>query len=89
MTTFSIIRYFDPYGDMKSNRKQLSRENYQSEKTLPEITAIIESYNGGNYYNAVEVANFDRRSKKIKEFDKSYFMTSKSSHARYESIPCY
>jgi hypothetical protein len=89
MTQFSIISYFDPYGDMKSNRKQFSRENYQSEKSLDEVKEIIEKYNNGKYYNAVEVANFDNRSKKISDFDKSYYLTSKASSATYQDIPGY
>lgn len=89
MTQFSIISYFDPYGDMKSSRKQLSRENYQSEKSLDEVKAIIEKYNNGKYYNGVEVANFDNRSKRISDFDKSYYLTSKASAATYQDIPGY
>lgn len=89
MTQFSIISYFDPYGDMKSNRKQLSRKNYQSEKSLDEVKAIIEKYNDGKYYNAVEVASFDNRSKNIYDFDKSYYLTSKASVATYQDIPGY
>lgn len=89
MTQFSIISYFDPYGDMKSNRKQLSRKNYQSEKSLDEVKAIIEKYNDGKYYNAVEVASFDNRSKNISDFDKSYYLTSKASSATYQDIPGY
>ena len=89
MTQFSIISYFDPYGDMKSSRKQLSRTNYQSEKSLDEVKAIIEKYNDGKYYNAVEVASFDNRSKKISDFDKSYYLTSKAHAATYQSIPGY
>lgn len=89
MTQFSIISYFDPYGDMKSSRKQLSRTNYQSEKSLDEVKAIIEKYNDGKYYNAVEVASFDNRSKKISDFDKSYYLTSKASAATYQDIPGY
>src|SRR6185503_4812501 len=88
-TTFSIISYFDPYGDMKSSRKELSRENFESEKTLDEVKAIIEIYSDGKYYNGVEVADFDNRRKKISDFDKSYFLTSKAAPARYESIPGY
>lgn len=89
MTQFSIISYFDPYGDMKSNRKQLSRKNYQSKKSLDEVKAVIEKYNDGKYYNAVEVASFDNRSKNISDFDKSYYLTSKASSATYQDIPGY
>ena len=44
-TQFSIISYYDPYGDMKSTRKQLSRKNYESEKSLEEVKQVIEKYN--------------------------------------------
>ena len=89
MTTFSIISFFDPFGDMKSNRKQLSRKNYQSEKPLSEVKEIIDQYNDGKYYNGVEVASFDKRLKNIADFDSSYYVTIKAQPARYESIPGY
>lgn len=88
-TKFSIISFYDPYGDMKSNRKQLRRENCESEKPLSEIKAIIEKYNDGKYYNGVEVVSFDNRSKSIQDFDKSYYLASKASPSQYESIPGY
>jgi hypothetical protein len=88
-TQFSIISYFDPYGDMKSDRKVLSRKNYESEKSLEEVRVIIEKYSDGKYYNGVEVASFDNRSKTISDFDKSYYLTSKASAATYQSIPGY
>ena len=86
-TQFSIITYFDPYGDMKSTRRQGARVNYFSEKTLDEIEAIINAYNNGKYYNAAEVSSFDNRSKSINNFDTSFYLTSKASAARYEDIP--
>lgn len=85
-TKFSIISYFDPYGDMKSTRKVFSRKNYESEKSLDEIKAIIEKYNDGKYYNAVEVGNFDNRVKTISDFDKSYYLTSKASCTRMNGM---
>lgn len=88
-TKFSIISFFDPYGDRKSDRKLLSRRNYESVKSLDEIKILIEVYNDDKYYNAVEVYGFDNRMKKTADFDKSYYLTSKASHARYESIPGY
>lgn len=89
-TQFCIISYFDPYGDMKSDRKVFSRDNYESEKSLNEIEAIIKKYNDGKYYNAVKVASFDNRSKrKVSDFDKSYYLTSKAFTASYQSIPGY
>jgi hypothetical protein len=88
-TQFSIISFYDPYGDMKSTRKQFSRKNYQSEKPLEEVKKIIETYNDGKYYNAVEVASFYNRKKEISDFDKSYYLTSKASSSTYQSIPGY
>jgi len=88
-TQFSIISFCDPYGDMKSSRKQFSRKNYESEKPLSEVKAIIKKYSDGKYYNGVEVASFDNRSKSVQDFDKSYYLTSKASPVRYESIPGY
>lgn len=82
-TKFSIISFFDPYGDMKSTRKQFSRKNYESEKPLSEVQAIIEKYNDGKYYNGVEVAGFDNRSKKVSDFDKSYYLTERAAPSRY------
>lgn len=87
MTNFSIITFFDPYGDMKSNRKQLSRKNYQSQKPLSEVKEIVEQYNDGMYYNGVEVASFDNRLKTITDFDSSYYTRCKAHPARYQSIP--
>lgn len=88
-TQFSIISYYDPYGDMKSTRKQLSRKNYESEKSMEEVKQVIEKYNDGKYYNAVEVASFDNRKKEISDFDKSYYLTSKAASSTYQSIPGY
>lgn len=88
-TQFSIISYYDPYGDMKSTRKQLSRKNYESEKSLEEVKQVIEKYNDGKYYNAVEVASFDNRKKEISDFDKSYYLTSKAASSTYKSIHGY
>lgn len=85
-TQFSIISYFDPFGDMKSSRKVFGRKNFESEKTLDEVKSIIEKYSDGKYYNGVSVANFDNRSKSISDFDKSYYLTSKASSATYQSI---
>lgn len=88
-TQFSIISYYDPYGDMKSNRKQGSRKNYESDKSLADVQEIIEKYNDGKYYNGVDVASFDNRSKSVSDFDKSYYLTSKASASTYQSIPGY
>jgi transposase len=86
-TQFSIISYFDPYGDMKSKRKILNRKNFESEKSLSEVQKIIEIYNNGKYYNAIEVSTVDNRNKKFQNFDISYYLTSKAHSARYQNIP--
>lgn len=88
-TRFSIISYYDPYGDMKSARKIHKRKNYESEKSIEEVKTLIDEYNGGAYYNAVEVANFDNRMKQISDFDKSYYLTSNAGISQYQSIPGY
>lgn len=88
-TQFSIISYYDPYGDMKSSRKQFSRKNFESDKSLEEVKAIIEKYSDGKYYNGVDVASFDNRIKSVSDFDKSYYLTSKASASTYQSIPGY
>lgn len=88
-TQFSIISYFDPYGDMKSNRKQLSRKNYESEKSLEEVKSIIAKYNDGKYYNAVAVASFDNRKKSILDFDKSHYLILKAASSIYQTISGY
>lgn len=88
-TKFSIISYFDPHGDMRSNRKQLSIRNFESDKPLSEIYDIIESYNNDKYYNAVEVSSFDNRLKSVSDFDKSHYLTSKATSSSYQSIPGY
>jgi hypothetical protein len=72
-TQFSIISYFDPYGDMKSNRKVHSRKNFESLKSLEDVKKIVERYSNGRYYNGVEVAKFDNRVKEILNFDESYY----------------
>ena len=84
-TTFSIISYFDPFGDMKSTRKELSRKNYESKKSFDDVKSIIENYNDGKYYNAVSVGAIDNRLKSISDFDKSYYLTSKAIPATYQS----
>jgi hypothetical protein len=85
-TQFSIVKYYDPYGDMKSTRKVYSRTNFQSSKPLAEVQNIVRKYNGDEYYNAVAVAKSDRRRKEVQDFDKSEFMTAKAHKANYQSI---
>ena len=85
-TQFSIISYFDPYGDMKSSRKVHSRKNFESKKTLDEVKEIIDKYSDGKYYNGVDVVSFDNRCKSVSDFDKSYYLTSKAISATYQSI---
>lgn len=84
---FSIISYFDPFGDMKSNRKQFSRKNFESEKSLEEVKKIIGVYSDEKYYNGVSFAAVDGRSKNFSDFDKSCYLTSKASASTYQSIP--
>lgn len=74
---FSIISFFDPYGDNKSTRKQFSRKNFESDRTVDEVKKIIESYSNGEYYHGVEFASVDGRSKKFSDFDKSHFLNEK------------
>lgn len=72
---FSIIRFFDPYGDGKSERKQSTRMNFRSGKPLKEVERIIEAYNNTkSYYQQVKIAKFDKRKlKSISDFEKSEF----------------
>lgn len=86
-TTFSIISYYDPFGDMKSNRKISGRTNYESDKDLSEINDIILQYSNGKYYNGITISSFDNRLKNISDFDKSRYLTSKASSSSYQSIP--
>lgn len=44
-TQFSIISFFDPYGDKKSTRKQLSRQNFESILSMDDIIKIMTNYN--------------------------------------------
>jgi hypothetical protein len=74
---------------MKSNRKVLNRKNFESEKPLSEVQNIIDAYNDGKYYNAVEVSTVDGRSENFQNFDTSYYLTSKAISATYQSIPGY
>ena len=73
-TKFSIILYFDPYGDKKSDRKYYGRLNYESDKSLSEVEDIINIYNKDKYYNAVSVAKYDNRQKLTFDFDTSYYI---------------
>ena len=77
-TRFSIISFFDPYGDRKSTRKQLSRQNFESNLSLDEVIKIMTNYNNlnpqNNYYGEKQLSTFDGRLKSISDFDKSYFI---------------
>ena len=86
-TQFSIIIYFDPFGDMKSNRKVLTKRNFESDKPIHEIHEIIEKYNNGKYYNAVSIGGFDKRIKSISNFDNSIYINSKARPSEFENIP--
>lgn len=73
-TKFSIITYFDPYGDGKSHRKEFSRTNFETTKTLNEVERIILAYNNKvGYYNKITLSKFDKRRKIILDFDNSHF----------------
>ena len=73
-TKFSIITYFDPYGDEKSPRKEFSRTNFETAKTLNEVERIILAYNDKvGYYKTITLAKFDKRRKIILDFDNSHF----------------
>ena len=73
-TQFSIITYFDPFGDGKSPRKEFSRTNFETTKTLDEVESIILAYNDKvDYYAGITLAKFDKRRKIILDFDNSHF----------------
>ena len=73
-TQFSIITYFDPYGDGKSPRKEFRRTNFETNKTLEEVLRIVDGYNNKvGYYAEVILAKFDKRRKIILDFDNSHF----------------
>lgn len=55
-TTFSIIRYFDPMGDGKSDRKVLKREFFHSDKSKSEIQAYFDNLNKSTgYYSKITI----------------------------------
>ena len=55
-TTFSTIRYFDPMGDGKSERKVLKREFYHSNKSKADIQTYFDSLNKSTgYYSAISI----------------------------------
>jgi hypothetical protein len=54
MTTFSVISYFDPYGDGKSSRKVFSRQFFHTEKTKEEILQAFEN-RINKYYGGVDL----------------------------------
>ena len=90
MILFSIITFFDPYGDLKSDRKQHSRKNYQSEKTFEEVKGIITAYNAtADYYSEVKISYTDNRSKTVSDFDTSYYTKYKAGQTTYQEIPGY
>ena len=73
-TRFSIITYFDPFGDGKSPRKEFRRTNFETNKTLEEVRNIIDGYNDKvGYYMGITLAKFDKRRKIILDFDNSHF----------------
>lgn len=85
-TQFSIITYFDPYGDMKSARKKLGAANYESDLPLSEIDKIIDTYNNGQYYHAVSISTFIE-GLPPRDFDSSFYLTEKARPSTYQSVP--
>jgi hypothetical protein len=73
-TKFSIITFYDPFGDGKSPRREFSRTNFETNKTLEEVRRIILAYNDKvGYYKTITLAKFDKRRKIILDFDNSHF----------------
>ena len=73
-TRFSIITYFDPFGDGKSPRKEFRRTNFETNKTLEEVRNIIDGYNDKvGYYTGITLSKFDKRRKIILDFENSHF----------------
>ena len=72
-TQFSIITFYDPFGDGKSPRKEFRRTNFETNKTLEEVKSILSAYNAKvGYYTEVSLAKFDKRRKIILSFDNSH-----------------
>lgn len=87
-TQFCIIRYFDPYGDKKSTRKESSRENFESSKPMSEVQQLVSNYNStADYYSEIIITSVDRRIKSFRDFDTHYYSKSKASKTEYVDIP--
>ena len=73
-TKFSIISYFDPFGDGKSERKYFKRVNFESSLNLNEVAKRINNFNQKqNYYSSVSISSFDNRIKTCRNFDNHYY----------------
>ena len=73
-TQFSIITFYDPFGDGKSPRKEFKRTNFETNKTLEEVKSIIDGYNDRvGYYAEIFLTKLDKRRKIVLSFDNSHF----------------
>lgn len=87
-TQFCIITYFDPYGDKKSGRKQLSRTNFESSKSKEEVHRMVSNYNStADYYSEIRLTSVDRRLKNFSDFDTSRFSVSTAPETEIVHIP--
>lgn len=88
-TQFCIIKYFDPYGDLKSSRKEGGRTNFESTKSMDEIQKIISNYNStADYYSEIRLTSPDFRIKTFNDFDKHYYSKSTAHRTQYQNIYC-
>ena len=73
-TQFSIITFYDPFGDGKSPRKEFKRTNFETNKTLEEVKSIIDGYNDRvGYYAEIFLTKLYKRRKIVLSFDNSHF----------------
>lgn len=85
---FCIIRYFDPYGDKKSNRKESSRENFESSKSMSQVQQLVRNYNStADYYSEIKLTSVDGRIKNFRDFDNHYYSKSTAPKTEYIDIP--
>lgn len=67
--TFSVTRYYDPYGDGKSARKVLRRTALETKKTEKQVSDYFARVNKNrNYYQ--EVTLTFKPYKRVVDFDK-------------------
>jgi len=68
MITFSIISYFDPYGDSKSDKKVFKRHFFNSNLTRDELSQLVLSTNyNRTYYRQIDI--IFKNYKKTKPFE--------------------